>query len=400
MFIESIIFFLSGLFFLNIFFKSIDSKKLIQYEEKILEKWLKNIHSIKCQKKSCKFDIFYEGKIFNIFFHSLIFTPSNTVSKDKIILVHGANSGPTFWLDIVPYLIQNGYEVHCISIPGFGQSTISSLSEFEQIDVSNQINIINESIVKYIVINSIERPIIVGYSFSGVIVSRLVSSYPNVCKKFIIINSIGLFPGIADDGHYWTLLFYFGMPNSVIRLFDFLLKPLIYLLEHVKIMNEPSLLWFVYQIFCYENIGHKILSKCIQRKGSKYSWEQTIFCDIFFSQTPPCKFIWGSDDSIIPIEHAKFYEKLMKTKSKNIELLIPIENAWHIPIYKDKGRPLANSILQAIDESVDLPKFNIFKLGMIKHLFKDSYYGYSSDDNFINRELLFLKIYEILCETN
>jgi hypothetical protein len=179
-----------------------------------------------------------------------------------------------------------------------------------------------------------------------------------------------------------------------------LLKPIIDFLEYAKIIKDPSLLWFLYQMISNKNIGHRILSKCIHKNGNQYSWKQTIFQDIFFKQTPLGKFIWGVQDSIIPIEHIKFYEKLMRNKNKTIELFIPIENATHIPIYKDKGVALANSILQAIDESVDFPKFDISRIDMINNLFKYSYYGIFSKDNFVNRELLFLNIKEVLCINN
>jgi len=319
---------------------------LLNVEKKYIKKIKKKYTDIYFihNKQSFIIDI-NNNYFFNITSHSYIIFPKQ--SKQNLLLIHGTNSGPSIWFETASVLAEKGYIVHCISLPGFGGSTVSDkLLNFTAIEI---LTFYSNYIAEYIV-NNIGKhnpPQIVSHSFGSYIASFFASKYPNLCKSNTIING-SVFNIFGKDVFYWGLLFKLGFPNSYTKKIGYIINFLFF--TYYYLTSEKNLLRYinVLEMTCRENIGELILSKLIHYENNRLKMYVTIFPYMVTTKNyPSMSIICGENDSMYCSEFLSnfFIEKnIIKIKSDHnpipnpdfsTYLLKAIENTSKI-IYLDK----------------------------------------------------------------
>ncbi len=97
---------------------------------------------------------------------------------DAFILIHGAWHGAWCWQQIIPLLEQQGHKVIAPDLAGHGEDKTPAL----EITFDSYL----ESLEGYL--KQASKPLVlVGHSFSGMIISSLAERYPDKVKKLIYI---------------------------------------------------------------------------------------------------------------------------------------------------------------------------------------------------------------------
>lgn len=241
--------------------------------------------------------------------HSTVFYSSSTsLTSSNVIndmlLIHGANTYPSYWFDSVPILVSAGYRVHCLALPGFGLSTTTI--NIEKTSSKQVLQLIIGFIDQYINKNMSTKPILIGHSFGGYLATWYTVKYPNKISHLILSNSTGIYPLAGNNSFYWLIVFKYG-----IFIMDQIVNP--------------------------ENIGHKMVSKFMDVNillGSGQFKHNNIHKLV--TNIVPITFIWGIHDIILPIYCARrTYQLLNKIVSRKI-LFYEINTGHNSMIYGSK----------------------------------------------------------------
>lgn len=317
---------------------------------------------------TCRLSVEVSSNIISVEAHSIGFpleTPNNT-----ILLVHGANSGPLFWTQIVPTLLHHGYGVHCVSLPGFGESTVSmealtTLSSEELLEF--YVEFLRHYIQQYF---PHTKPVLVGHSFGGYLVSTFICKYGKLCTCAQLFNSAGLFPIFGSHTVFWGAMFWVGFPNRFVRklgvLFNIVVAFTIYVLDYPDKVGY----WNMAQMSCRENQADRLISKFINFTGFTSHWKCTSFVGMITSdQLPPIHFIWGEDDTIIPKEIALFCMEFVKDAKRALKI---IPRCCHSPSTAEHHRQLGSAILEGIHDACELRTCRELKRNLIGSFTADS----------------------------
>lgn len=293
---------------------------------------------------------------FNIKSHSIIIFPKQ--STKNIIFIHGNNSAPSIWFETAIKMAENGYIVHCISLPAFGSSTVS-----EKILNFNSIELLifyNNYIYEYI-INNIGKnnpPIIVGHSFGSFILSYFASNNPHLCKSIILVN--GNVFNIFDNYNFYL------KSNILKYIINYLSFTYFYLTHNNNLLNFINI---AHQI-CRENFGELIISKLLISEKGKLKMNISSFPYMISTiNYPPISILYDEKDNSYNNELLSIFFREKKEIIKINYEKIPITNP-DFSIY----------LLKAIHNPTKLINFNNFK----------EIYQLKETNNIINNTYYFL----------
>lgn len=105
----------------------------------------------------------------------------------KFLLIHGAYHGAWCWDEVKNYLDRKDQEVYTLDLPGHGLDSTPR----QTVDIKSYVQKVKEYIEK----NNLEDIILVGHSFAGVVISKLLERIENKIKHIIFINAV-----ILDNG--------------------------------------------------------------------------------------------------------------------------------------------------------------------------------------------------------
>lgn len=244
---------------------------------------------------------------------SLVFRGSSPQAQ-PLLLIHGANSGPVFWLPVVKKLLPAGnYEIHCLALPGFGLTVVDNLQKFLSLSSKQMKEELVEFVHSYIRKRFQEQqpqPVVVGHSFGGFIAAQID---PGLCKHLVLINPAGLFPIFGAHTVFWGAIFYWGLPNSLFRRFGRFLRCL----------------------------GDVVVSKFVDFTGWTARWKHPVFGALMTASTPTT-FVWGENDAIIPKELGLFATQCMRRAQLKL-----IRNCGHSPTKEEHFQAIADAVLAA-----------------------------------------------------
>lgn len=129
--------------------------------------------------KSIEKDIVVEGQLIH-YYHA----QSITERKKTIVFLHGWGSNSTLWFSSTMPLIEKGYELIFIDLPGFGKSQTPQRPFY----LDDYAQTISHFIQKLDVLN----PFLVGHSFGGKIGIRIASKKMTSLSGLILVDSSGL----------------------------------------------------------------------------------------------------------------------------------------------------------------------------------------------------------------
>ena len=111
----------------------------------------------------------------------------NASSPKVVVLLHGKNFSGFYWERIANDLVKKGYRVVIPDQIGFGKSSKPKNYQYSFYNLSlNTKKLLNNLKVK--------QAIIVGHSMGGMLATHFSYLYPDVVKKIILVNPIGLEP--------------------------------------------------------------------------------------------------------------------------------------------------------------------------------------------------------------
>ena len=301
----------------------------------------------------------------NMHLCSFVFTGKSDYSSNNqsIVFVHGANSYPTYWFSVVPLLVQSGFIVHCIALPGFGLNRLTidiNTVNSEQL-LAYYIIYINEyinHITNHYPTKNSKQPLLVAHSFGGNIASAYVCEYDN-CSGIIISNS-AIFQIVGNTTLYWGLFFKY-------------INPLYHYIQYWIFNYLPSILSTpILPIQPHDtNIGPYIISKFIYFNGYYSKLNCNRFHYMLGSCNTPISMIWGTDDTIVPLYTANIVS--LSGSTENIKI-VAIDNGGHNPIYVNGGKDYAEAIIECSTNTHTLKKLPKETIIQIKKI-TDNVYG-------------------------
>lgn len=115
------------------------------------------------------------------------------------VLVHGSWHDGAAWDPTVRHLASRGHNAFAPTIAGHGKSAARNVSHAD----------CTKSIVRFIVERSLSGVILLGHSFAGTVISKVVEAIPERIKRLIFLNAFVLRDGncLMDEvpPHYITL---------------------------------------------------------------------------------------------------------------------------------------------------------------------------------------------------
>jgi len=105
--------------------------------------------------------------------------------KPVVTLMHGKNFNAHYWMPVAEYLHGNGYGVLIPDQIGFGKSSKPAYYQYSFAALAYHTQALMDSL-------GIKRSIVIGHSMGGMLASRFALMYPQLTKKLILVNPIGL----------------------------------------------------------------------------------------------------------------------------------------------------------------------------------------------------------------
>lgn len=217
-------------------------------------------------------------------------------SKYTILLLHGWGVEIETYRTLIDELKQN-FKVYAIDFPGFGRTS----NPPENYNVEDYAKLTLEFINRL----RLENVVLIGHSFGGRVIIKMVSKLGYKPEKIVLIDSAGVKPKRKPMYHIKTIIY-----------------------KVVKV---------IIRIVLGKNKSQKIISKYRNKRGSadyiaadetmKKVFKNVINEDLvshFKDVTMPTLLIWGDLDTETPISDAKIMEKEMKDAG-----LVVIKGAGH-----------------------------------------------------------------------
>jgi pimeloyl-ACP methyl ester carboxylesterase len=258
-----------------------------------------------------------------------------TKSTGNVLIVHGANSGPVNFFDIVPPLIEQGKDVYCLSLPGFGVAAMDShVFDYNSQEISEVMDEYLFSITEMYFTGN--KPTLIGHSFGGFICSHFAIKYPDRIDQLILVNAAGIFPTLDSWGMYWAVLFKLGIPNRIARQVGRSLNPILYSFVDMESDRAWQSIWSLAQMTCRENYGDRLVSEFITYHFDHAYWNIANSPGLLAIKQKIIM-IWGHDDTISPLHSAILFAAL----HNNPVSIYVVKNGGHSPIRVNGGQNVA-----------------------------------------------------------
>lgn len=108
-----------------------------------------------------------------------------------IILIHGMSCSAEVWDDVVARY-KNDYELHLVSIKGFGNN--------EKLVREHYLRSIKDELISYTKSNKLESTIILGHSMGGFLALWAAADEPDLFAKIVSVDGVPYFPVLQMPG--------------------------------------------------------------------------------------------------------------------------------------------------------------------------------------------------------
>ena len=258
-------------------------------------------------------------------------------SAPAILLLHGLGARASFWMPVIPSLVNQGFQVYALDLPGFGSS--ESVAELYTPDT------VGKLVGEFVEALNLSPVIVVGHSMGGTMTGSFAIANPACIKALVFVDAFGFSNNLIPVSP--SIFYNLAIPSLYYRLTwqsDKLIQPIVKSNFHVSDRLSPEIL----DMAITENwVGSsseraKILyglgvSMGFQAQRSEYVHNLR---DRFHQYGFPILVIWGQEDAFIPVRDAYH----IKSKIPEIELKI-IPDCGHVPPL-EKTDEFNNSLIQ------------------------------------------------------
>ena len=202
-------------------------------------------------------------------------------SKKTLVLVHGLGASAERWDQVIPLFADN-YRVIVPDLIGFGYS------DKPLVDYTPEF--FSEFLKKFFIASGIKRPNLIGSSLGGQISAEYASSNPQEIEKLILVSPSGAMKQSTPALDAYIMAALYPNEQSAKNAFE--------LMEGSgKNVNEKIVNGFIERMQL-PNAKLAFMSTLLGLKNSELITTklQTI--------STPSLIIWGSNDPVIPIQHA------------------------------------------------------------------------------------------------
>lgn len=233
---------------------------------------------------------------------------SNITHKHTLIFLHGLGGDLATWCEEKRYFNKLGYKTITVDLRGHGLSERKDDVKFYKLDY------FVEDIVNLIEHEKINKPVIIGHCFGGMIAMTLACKYPKIAEALVLIDTGYKSPKISrliSNNHALKELFILIMK----------LAPKFYFKGHANNKNFLDSADYDWKRILSDIIHVSLKSYMMI---SKNLWDYNII-DILESIKIPTLIVEGLRDSIFPPDIAKkIHKRIIKSD------LFLIRNANHI----------------------------------------------------------------------
>lgn len=227
------------------------------------------------------------------------------MNKPTLLILHGWGLNKEFYGELCYILGQKGYDARAIDFPGFGEQEMPIRS----LSLSDYATFLH----RYIKVEKIEKPILIGHSFGGRVAIKFNKQFPGDIKALILTGTPGytpiprkklmIFIYMAKIGKYFFSLPFLNMIQGTVRLWYYYLVGAKDFYRAEGVMRDT-----------FKNIIAEELDSCMD------------------ATRVPCLLVWGADDVVVPA----WIARKMNHTIENSELVI-VANVNHgLPFIEPK----------------------------------------------------------------
>jgi pimeloyl-ACP methyl ester carboxylesterase len=226
-------------------------------------------------------------------------------ARGCLLFLHGWRSSKEIWDKVAESLKSSSHQVVAIDLPGFGKSPAPKTPW--------RVGDYAETVAEFIRKLNLQKVIIVGHSFGGRVGIKLVSQYPNIVSKLVLVDSAGF---AMDSGKKLAMNLAAKITKPIFKpaMMQELRKKIYKAIGSEDYVETPNLTQ------TYLNTISEDLTKDVKKIGL------------------PTLIIYGQDDTATP---PQFGEK-MHSLIPNSQLLI-LNNAGHFS-FLDKQEEFVESL--------------------------------------------------------
>lgn len=220
----------------------------------------------------------------------------------QVLILHGWGANLQSFAPVSKHLSKN-YKVYSVDFPGFGKS--------EEPDDTYTVTDYAKVILEFIEKMNIQNPTLIGHSFGGRVIIKMVGELKYLPKNIIFVDSAGIKPKRSLS--YYFKVYSYKLTKKIIYLFN----------------NKEK--------------ADKIISELRKNAGSSdYNAASETMKSVFVNVVNedltkylpnikvPSLLVWGENDKDTPLEDAKRFEKLIPDSG-----LVVFKGAGHYS-YLDK----------------------------------------------------------------
>ncbi|MBR1883547.1 MAG: alpha/beta hydrolase [Clostridia bacterium] len=223
-------------------------------------------------------------------------------NKNVVVLLHGWGANLKL-MEPIAKKLEDRYKVYAIDFPGFGESE----------EPKDAFNVTAYALVtlEFLKKNKIENAILIGHSFGGRVITKLVGELGYSPKKIIYVDAAGVKP--KRSLNYYFKVYSYKLAKNMIKLFNSKEKAD----EIIKNLRQNA------GSDDYKNASDNMKKTFINVVNEDLT-------HLFKNINVPALLIWGENDTDTPIREAKVFEKNIKDSG-----LVILKNAGHYS-YLDK----------------------------------------------------------------
>jgi pimeloyl-ACP methyl ester carboxylesterase len=223
-------------------------------------------------------------------------------NENEVLILHGWGANLASFAPVAIHLSQK-FKVYSIDFPGFGKS--------DEPDSSYTVTDYAKLVLEFIKKMNIQNPTLIGHSFGGRVIIKLVAELGFTPKNIIFVDSAGIKP--KRSLKYYFKVYSYKLTKKIIYLFNSKEKA-------EKIIKELR-----------KNAGSSDYNAASETMKKVFI---NVVNEDLKSYLPkikvPSLLIWGDKDLDTPLKDAKIFEKLIPDSG-----LVVLEGAGHYS-YLDK----------------------------------------------------------------
>jgi pimeloyl-ACP methyl ester carboxylesterase len=236
-----------------------------------------------------------------------------------LLLIHGMAGSATTWKHVMPALSER-FTVVAPDLLGHGCS--------DKATGDYSLGALASSLRDLLVALGHDRVTVVGQSYGGGVAMQMAYQYPERCERLVLVNSGGLGREVN------RLLSLLSLPGSEAVLLLACSKPVLHVIEsagslaaklRVKLPPVVAEIWRSYSSLGDDQTRRsflRTLRAVIDRRGQAVSATDRLH----LAAEMPTLIVWGSNDPVIPVEHA--YEAHEGIAGSRLEIF---EGVGHYP---------------------------------------------------------------------